>query len=350
MTPDELAKMQGIDPASHKKHGPHPQLTFAEIKQNEADRHSFHEGKEGPADVSNMEGSQLSFLYNGILLEAKITDLGGELIDPIGEDDVWINLGGYPDELIADDRTFPLSSCESGATNCDWRALGAVSPVKNQGGCGSCWSFAAAGMVEADYFIQNGPFSTTQSHIDLSEQQDVDCIFGHGGCGGGNSYDSWGLHAEHATSRKPWALEEDYPYKASFQSDSKTCDFDRGLYVDYAGSYHEGDYEDPVALKNRLLRGPVVVYLWASDTVFVNYTGGVITDNCTNSDINHAVLAVGFGYDEEVGEEYFLVKNSWGGAWGRQGFIKIGVRGGNGVCGITFWNHYQIKVHSTIGI
>ena len=74
--------------------------------------------------------------------------------------------------------------------------------------------------------------------------------------------------------------------------------------------------------------------------MFVNYSGGVVTSDCTNSDINHAVLAVGFGHDASVGEDYFLVKNSWGRSWGANGYIKIGHRPGNGVCGIQYWNHY----------
>ena len=79
-------------------------------------------------------------------------------------------------------------------------------------------------------------------------------------------------------------------------------------------------------------KGPVAVALQSDSIVFMQYAGGIITDLSCGHDVNHAALVVGYG--SENGMEYFLVKNSWGAAWGDHGYVKIGVQAGEGVCGI----------------
>lgn len=203
--------------------------------------------KSGSNNKVGLDDPPLTFQYNSTIIEAKIIDLGGESNNNDSDNTDNTDNGNHGrdsreiDDGIDDNRDFPLPEC-SHATECNWVTEGAVSPVKNQGGCGSCWAFAAAAMTEADYYIQFGRFSETERHIDLSEQQDVDCIFGHGGCQGGNSYDSWGLHNTRSSSSKVWALEEDNPYSASFNTEGQ-CDFGRGVKVDQH-TYYEGAWED----------------------------------------------------------------------------------------------------------
>jgi len=216
------------------------------------------------------------------------------------------------------------------SNHCDWVERGAVTDVRNQGGCGSCWSFAAAANAEANYYIKTG------EHHDLSEQQSVDCVTESSyGCNGGHS---WAALKYHANVRG-YTTENDYPYAGV----KGTCDSSKPEIVKPSGNgYQQLPWEDPNALKGALKNGTVVVYLWASDPVFTQYSSGVVTEDCTSNNINHAVLAVGYGVDEETGLDYFLIKNSWGSWWGANGYIKIGIAPGFGICGIHYWYPYQV--------
>lgn len=217
-------------------------------------------------------------------------------------------------------------------TEWNWIDKGVVSPVKNQKSCGSCWTFSTTGAIEAHYKIATG------NEVLLSEQQLVDCpdpkIYDTHGCNGGlpsyafNYIRDFGLESEN-----------DYPYRAK---DAK-CKYNKSKYrVTTSGSYNI-TAGDEAQLKDEMFnRGPISVAFQVVDD-FMSYKNGVYqSKNCNSGqmDVNHAVLAVGYG--TENGVDYWLVKNSWSDTWGDKGYFKIAR--GNNMCGIAVCNSYPLDV------
>ena len=198
----------------------------------------------------------------------------------------------------------------------DWREKGAVTPVKNQGQCGSCWAFSATGSLEGRYFVKNHELKS------FSEQQLVDCTrsYGNYGCAGGmvdNSEDYWeDTKAE---------VETGYPYEG--KDDSCFDDWDKG--VAHVSNYHYIKQYSVEGLMTALQSGPVSVHVEADKPVFSQYSGGVLDSKDCGTNLDHAVLAV--GYDVDGG--YWIVKNSWGDQWGENGYLRIAMEGN--ICGIT---------------
>jgi len=203
----------------------------------------------------------------------------------------------------------------------DWRNKGAVTPVKDQGQCGSCWSFSTTGVLEGFYFVNNGKL------LSFSEQQIVDCDTDQNeGCNGGWPY----LAVEYA-AKNGLELESDYPYTAR----DGTCKFKKAKAVQVAGGYSFVTANSTDQLKAALVNGPVSVLIEADQDTFQMYSSGVLRKGC-GAELDHAVLAVGY---QKVGlYEAFIVKNSWGTSWGQDGYIFIGTdqkqNNGQGVCGI----------------
>jgi len=202
----------------------------------------------------------------------------------------------------------------------DWRAKGAVTPVKDQGQCGSCWAFSSTGALEGLNFL------TTGKLVAFSEQQLVDCEKQDQGCNGGLMD-----HAFAYTAEKGIELETDYPYKAVDQR----CKFaaKKATKVNKASTDVPANNAD--ALKTALVTQPVSVAIEADEDAFQFYSSGVIKKGCGAS-LDHGVLAV--GYTKVKGAEAFIVKNSWNSSWGDQGYVMISTdgkaNGGAGVCGI----------------
>ncbi|KAG5285285.1 hypothetical protein AALO_G00001610 [Alosa alosa] len=209
----------------------------------------------------------------------------------------------------------------------DWRDSGCVTYVKDQGQCGSCWAFSATGALESHYCINYG-------HLyDLSEQQLVDCSWSYGnkGCNGG-----WMDSAfQYVTDTGGVDTEGYYPY----EGEDGNCRFDpAGVAVTCRGYTDVTPQGDESALQSYVAQGPVSVAVDASD--FQYYDSGVFYDSyCSSSNVNHAVLVVGYG--TEGGQDYWLVKNSWGTSWGEQGYIKMSRNQGN-QCGIASYASFPV--------
>ncbi|QDZ23377.1 cysteine proteinase [Chloropicon primus] len=205
----------------------------------------------------------------------------------------------------------------------DWRDKGAVTPVKNQGMCGSCWAFSSTGSMEGINFIQNGKL------VSLSEEQLVNCDKVDHGCGGGLMDQAF----QYVIKNGGIDTEEDFPYHAFALW--RTCPADKE-------SEHAvviNDFVDvPVQNKDALLQAlsaqPVSIAIEADHFVFQNYRGGVIDSAGCGTQLDHGVLAVGF--DTTADTPYWIVKNSWGASWGESGYVRmaINVTDPKGQCGI----------------
>jgi len=204
----------------------------------------------------------------------------------------------------------------------DWVDQGAVSPIKNQGSCGSCWAFSTVGSLEGRAQIATGQLQQ------FSEQQFVDCDtdFGDMGCRGGLMDNAF----TYLMQSKGACTEDSYAYTGT----AGTCAIDTcqiGLPAASVTGYQDVD-QDINAMKEALSHGPVSVAVQAN-TVFQFYFGGVVKSNFCGAMLDHGVLAVGYGTDK--GTNYWKVKNSWGSSWGEHGFIRLSAdKGGKGECGI----------------
>jgi C1A family cysteine protease len=203
----------------------------------------------------------------------------------------------------------------------DWVEQGAVSLVKDQGRCGSCWAFSAVGALEGRTQVARG--GEIQQ---FSEQQLVDCdTENDGGCQGGLMDYAFQYVMDNGA-----CTEESYGYKGkagSCSSDSCT----KGLAPGDVTGFQDVD-ADITALKEALSHGPVAVAVDAM-TSFQFYFGGIVSSNLCGASLDHGVLAVGYG--SEKGTNYWKVKNSWGSSWGENGYIRLNAdKDGTGQCGI----------------
>jgi len=215
-----------------------------------------------------------------------------------------------------------FSNSASGApASIDWRTKGAVTTVKDQGQCGSCWTFSSTGAMEGAWAISKGQL------IDLAEQELVDCAglkYGSMGCNGGQMEGAFKFIIENGQ-----CAASSYPYTAK----DGTCHSCSA--VAHATSCSDVKPNDQLSLKAAVAKQPVAVAIEADTKYFQSYSGGVLTSASCGTSLDHGVLAVGYG--EENGQKYWLVKNSWGTSWGEQGYVKIGRSESTndaGICGI----------------
>eukprot|EP00831_Metopus_contortus_P014872 TRINITY_DN1616_c0_g1_i15.p1 TRINITY_DN1616_c0_g1~~TRINITY_DN1616_c0_g1_i15.p1 ORF type:complete len:382 (+),score=63.05 TRINITY_DN1616_c0_g1_i15:245-1390(+) len=217
-----------------------------------------------------------------------------------------------------------LKRKESDGPEIDWEKK--LPPAKDQGNCGSCWTFASVGGAEAIYAIRHNT-----EPIKFSEQQLVDCCKGNysDGCRGGERYQGF-----NCISNVGIAKAEDYPYKAY---DGK-CYQDKVKKVFKLNGYLNITRNSNDELKGNLTDSPITVGVNASPFAFRFYKKGVISGSCPADQVNHAVLLIGFGNDKDSKLDYWKVRNSWGKNWGLQGHVLIKRDTGisPGVCAIAY--------------
>lgn len=210
----------------------------------------------------------------------------------------------------------------------DWRTKGVLTPVKDQGECGSCYSFSTTEHLESLSKIKNGTLPL------LSQQQIVDCstTCGNMGCNGGlESY------VFDYTRAKGSQSSSSYPYGGTKQ----TCKYNPANVILRITGYKEVDSPTTDQLKELVLTAPMPVGMCASMNTFMHYSGGIYADKSCPSDPNkldHAVLLCGWG--SENGVNYWIVRNSWGTGWGEAGYFRIAIAGN--LCGIQDSTTYAI--------
>jgi len=207
-------------------------------------------------------------------------------------------------------------------TSVDWRTKGAVTPIKDQGQCGSCWAFSAVGSTEGAHFLAKAAL------VSLSEQNLVDCSDAEGnqGCNGGLMTQAF----DYIIKTKGIDTEASYKYTAQ----DGNCKFkvaDIGATLTKYTNVAAGSETDLVA---KIVEGPTSVAIDASHSSFQLYKSGVYYEAaCSATALDHGVLAVGYDTDATTSKDYYIVKNSWGTSWGQEGYIWMSRNHGNN-CGI----------------
>ncbi|KAF7233891.1 hypothetical protein EG68_12565 [Paragonimus skrjabini miyazakii] len=210
-----------------------------------------------------------------------------------------------------------LNNLKSAPESFDWREKGAVTPVENQGKCGSCWAFSVAGTVEGQWFLKTGQL------VSLSKQQLVDCDVKDSGCRGGYPPMTYG----EIIRMGGLEAQKDYPYVGREQ----TCQLDRSKLLARIDAYIilEANEEKQAAWLAE--HGPTSAGLNAFYLQF--YQHGIShpsKSQCEPDWLNHGVVSVGYG--TENGIPYWIIKNSWGAEWGESGYFRL--YRGDGTCGI----------------
>ena len=251
--------------------------------------------------------SDMSSNYGCVLLNYSVT------LDQVQNEqlhDETVNresVNNYGDEIL--NQNFRLIE---DTENFDWRDYNVVGPVRNQGQCGSCWAFATTANAESIWAIHTGQL------YDLSEQYLVDCATGkeylNMGCQGGNMDSAFKYMIQNKQ-----CVEQEYPYVSGVTEHKGKCHSCNEV-TRYSSCY-DVESNNQVALKSAVMLNPVVIGIEADTYYFQSYSSGIIDGPWCGNTIDHAVEIVGFGVDN--GTKYWSVRNSWGEAWGENGYFRI---------------------------
>ena len=216
----------------------------------------------------------------------------------------------------------------------DWVKKGAVSSVKNQLECGSCWAFSAVGAVEGSWSLKHHQL------YNLSEQELVDCssYLGNQGCNGGSMDNAFKYIIQNGLCSNG-----SYPYNGvGDQCKNQTCT--KMVHID---KYYDVPPNNEKQLEKAVAKQPVSVAIQANQQSFQLYKKGIYSDPDCGDQLDHGVLVVGYGYDLFHGMKYWIVKNSWGKSWGENGYMRMvkGIGDPKGQCGIAMDPSYPVIIN-----
>ncbi|CAN1314692.1 Cysteine proteinase 15A [Linum perenne] len=256
------------------------------------------------------------------------------------------HLGMRKLQVPSDANKAPVLPTKDLPTDFDWRDHGAVGKVKDQGSCGSCWSFSVTGALEGAHFLSTGKL------VSLSEQQLVDCDhecdpsqYGacDAGCNGGLMTSAY----EYTLKAGGLEREEDYPYTGT----DGTCKFDKNKIVASVANFSVVSSDEDQIAANLVKHGPLSIYTSINLLLFLllsvginaifmqTYIGGVSCPYICPKSQDHGVLLVGYGSAGYAPirlkeKPYWIIKNSWGENWGEGGYYKICKGTGKNLCGM----------------
>ncbi|KAF1314650.1 Cysteine protease family c01a, partial [Globisporangium splendens] len=216
----------------------------------------------------------------------------------------------------------PKGNLRKLATTLDWTTSGCVAGVKDQGNCGSCWAFSSVGALESANCLKNGALQL------FSEQQVTSCDTKSSGCNGGAT--SYAL--QYVKSKGSICTADSYPY-TSGDGTTGTCNTSSCTAKTLTISSVTSVSATEAALISAIAKQPVAVAVAAGNNAWKQYSGGVLS-SCETTDLDHAVLAV--GYDTTS----FKLKNQWGTSWGNNGFINLKRNGADSACSVV--NPYSV--------
>jgi len=236
---------------------------------------------------------------------------------------------------LAHGVTSPRLSVNALPSSFDWRTKGVVNPIKNQGQCGSCWAFSTVSVIESAWALKGHNLTS------FSEQEVVDCSHGcsneppygdvcNQGCNGGWQ---WNAYPD-VVSWKGLETEKAYPYTAVTGTCRQKKNTNMGVIANYTClTQPQGNVADEQQMAAYLmLHGPIAIAMDAG--ILESYQNGIINptaDECTQTQLDHALVIVGFGTDSTLGM-YWIVRNSWGAQWGEAGYFRIIM--GQNACGL----------------
>jgi C1A family cysteine protease len=229
-------------------------------------------------------------------------------------------LGYLRQQEATEAQTMVALSADALPASVNWVTNGAVNPIQDQGQCGSCWSFSSCCAMEGIDQITNGTLRK------FSEQQLVSCVRLCFGCNGGNFNTVFGSYAK----KNAMYSEDSWPYSAT---NGECTPPSSGVTNFNTSGLITVTVESELALKTQLSIQPVSIAIQADQRVFQAYRSGVFDSAECGTALDHAVTLVGYG--TEGGQDYYLMRNSWGSSWGESGYMKMAMTGdGPGICGV----------------
>jgi C1A family cysteine protease len=225
----------------------------------------------------------------------------------------------------AEARTGASVSVNATAVPINWVDLGAVSPVQDQGQCGSCWAFSSVSAFESAHFIHAGVLEK------YSEQQLVDCVNLCAGCNGGLQSYAFRYYESHFAM-----YEASYPYTAMDGTCSYSSSDNSGIKAKGWANVTASNVTD---MKAALSIAPLSVAIQANQFCFQMYSSGVFTNTKCGTSLDHATNVVGWATDATDGD-YWIMRNSWGASWGEAGYMYVKIVDGDGLCGIQMEPQY----------
>jgi KDEL-tailed cysteine endopeptidase len=248
----------------------------------------------------------------------------------------FFHLGALRAPMLRRSSEFVHAASGSNPASVDWTTKsGVVTPVKDQGNCGSCWSFSAVGAIEGAYGIKNGKQAESAG---FSEQELVSCDTVDAGCNGGWMDDAF----EFAKKNGGLPVESNYPYTSGKSGQTGTCEKGHTMNSGAAPrSYVDVKTKDVAAMESAVAQQPVSIAIQANQKDFQSYKSGVLTGTCGQR-LDHGVLNVGYGvYTDAAKTPYWKVKNSWGPSWGMGGYILI-EKSSKDLCGVLDAGSYPV--------